>query len=376
MAKASLTLAQQLINIRSITPNDGGCQDLIIDKLKNLGFTITPLDSNGVRNFWAQRGTAEPLFTFSGHTDVVPPGAETKWKSDPFAATVRDGNLYGRGAADMKGALAAMLTATENFIEQHPNHKGSIGFMITSDEEGDATDGTIKIVDYLQAHKIKPTWCLIGEATSRDQIGDVIKIGRRGSLHGFLQVIGKQGHIAYPNLAINPIHRSFKALDALTQVEWDQGNEHFSPTSLQIYNINADTGASNVIPGSLTARFNFRFAPVSTADNLQQRVHEVFDTHGLEYHIDWNLMSQPFLSTPAELTAATQQSVHEVCGYTPEINTTGGTSDGRFIHQLGCELLELGSVNASIHQVNEHIKVAELEKLTELYQRVLEKLLA
>ncbi len=369
----TLKLAQQLINIRSITPNDNGCQELIIQRLAKLGFHIQNLDSNGVKNIWAYRGESGPMLVFSGHTDVVPPGPETKWTTPPFQATVRNGNLYGRGAADMKGALAAMVIATENFVKTHPDHPGRIGFIITSDEEGDAQFGTKKVVQELMQAGTKIDYCIIGEATSSEKVGDSIKIGRRGSLHGHLQVIGKQGHIAYPHLADNPIHRSFSALDALTHIEWDQGNEHFSPTSLQIYNINADTGASNIIPGALTARFNFRFAPVSSADSLKKRVHEIFDEHDLRYKIEWNLSSKPFLSTPGKLLSAVKTVIVEQCQIEPNVNTGGGTSDGRFLADMGCEIVELGVLNKYIHKVNEHVKVSDLETLTHLYENILQK---
>lgn len=371
----TLALAKQLINIRSITPEDNGCQTVLADHLNAMGFKVEHLPSNGVKNIWARHGDSDPLFIFSGHTDVVPPGPESRWTTPPFNASTRDGYLYGRGAADMKGALAAMMIGCQQFIKQNPNHPGSIGFMITSDEEGSADDGTVKIVDYLQQHHIVPKWCIIGEASSNQQLGDVIKVGRRGSLHGELRVFGKQGHIAYPQLADNPIHRSFKALDALTQTQWDQGNEHFTPTSLQIYNINADTGASNIIPGSLTARFNFRFSPTTSSETLQQHVHDVFDKHELHYKINWNLSSQPFLSPRGELIKACKHTIKELCNITPEANTAGGTSDGRFISKTGCEIVELGAVSQCIHQVNEHIKLDDLEKLTDLYFGILKKLL-
>lgn len=376
MNTPTLSLAQELIKIRSITPNDNGCQKILIDRLKKLGFTIEEIHSNGVSNFWAQHGTEKPLFVFSGHTDVVPPGPEEKWTSPPFSPEIRNDHLYGRGAADMKSALAAMITATENFFQHNKKHSGSIGFIITSDEEGTATDGTIKVIEHLKQKNTAIDWCLIGEATGIDQVGDSIKVGRRGSLHGQLEVIGKQGHIAYPQLADNPIHRSFKALDALTHIEWDQGNEFFNPTSFQIYNIDADTGATNIIPGTLKAKFNFRFAPTSTAESLQERVHKVFDDHQLNYRIHWDLSSQPFLSKPARLTEAVKESIKEVCDIDTHANTTGGTSDGRFIAPTGAEVVELGPSNKSIHQVDENIKLEDLEKLTALYENILQKLLS
>ncbi len=364
LTQETLELASNLINRESITPHDGNCQELLIEQLHAMGFTIESLPSGNVKNFWARRGKQGPLLVFSGHTDVVPPGPLEKWHSPPFEATIRDNCLFGRGAADMKSALAAMIIACKQFIAQYPHHAGSLGFIITSDEEGEAQHGTLQVVKYLQEQHISIDWCLIGEASSQQELGDAIKIGRRGSLHGFLQVIGKQGHIAYPHLADNPIHRSFKVLDELTQLSWDQGNEYFTPTSFQIYNIQADTGASNVIPGSLTARFNFRFSPASTAEQLQQRVHKVLDDHGLNYRIEWQLSGQPFFSPPGRLAEACSKAIKEICQVETRSNTTGGTSDGRFLTALGCEIVELGPSSKSIHQVNEHIKLDDLENLT------------
>ncbi len=375
MTSETLVLAKQLINIQSTTPNDNGCQDIIIKQLKSLGFSIEKLPSGKVSNFWAKHGKTTPLFVFAGHTDVVPSGLKDDWKSSPFTATIRDGHVYGRGAADMKSALAAMVIGCKRFIEKYPEHEGSIAFLITSDEEGDAIDGTRKVIEYLGKQNIKMDWCLIGEAPSNDHLGDVIKIGRRGSLHGTLQVIGKQGHIAYPQQADNPIHRCFKALDALTHTEWDQGNEHFTPTSFQIYNIQADTGASNVIPGSLTAKFNFRYSPSSTAEDLQQRVHQVFDDHELNYNIQWHVSSKPFLSQNGKLTEATKATIKKICQIDTDANTTGGTSDGRFIAPTGTEVIELGPSSKSIHQVDENMNIKDLETLTDLYEGILEHLL-
>lgn len=369
----TLALAQSLINIPSITPNDNGCQRVITKALEQMGFEITPLNSGEVSNLFARRGTTGPLLAFCGHTDVVPPGPDANWSSPPFTATVKDNVLYGRGAADMKGALAAMLIGCQRFIEKHPDHPGSIAFLITSDEEGEATDGTIKLVEYLERENIPLDYAIIGEASSSNRVGDAIKIGRRGSLHGTLQVFGKQGHIAYPQFADNPIHRCFKALDKLSHTEWDAGNAHFSPTSFQIYNIQADTGATNIIPGSLSTRFNFRFSPASTADSLQQRVHKVLDDHALNYQIDWHLSSEPFLSTPGVLTQAVIDSIQAHCQIDTHPNTTGGTSDGRFIARLGTEIVELGAVSTCIHQVDEHVAVADLETLTKLYADILER---
>lgn len=372
----TLTLAQQLINIESVTPNDNGCQNILIDRLKKMGFDITLLNSNDVSNFFAVRGNdTKCLFAFSGHTDVVPAGDLSEWNSPPFKASVRDGKLFGRGAADMKTALAAMIIATERFVTKHPNHPGKTGFLITSDEEGNAIDGTAKIVDYLQQKNIRIDYCLVGEATSNKKLGDVIKVGRRGSLHGDLTVHGKQGHIAYPHLAINPIHRSFQALDHLTKIEWDTANALFSPTSFQIYNINADTGATNIIPGSLTARFNFRYSPESTAESLQKKVEKVFEAHQLDYDIRWNHSSKPFHSKSGALTKACEAAILQLCNVTTEANTTGGTSDGRFIAPTGAEVVELGLLNESIHHTDEHTDLNDLEKLTDVYENILERLL-
>lgn len=372
----TLALAEKLLAIESVTPNDNGAQMLIREQLEGLGFRITDLSSGDVTNTWAEYGEEDgPLFVFSGHTDVVPAGPLQKWTHPPFQGTVQDNCLFGRGAADMKGALAAMLIAIKEFIQAQPAPKGRIGVMLTSDEEGDATEGTVKIVEYLLAQNKFIDWCLIGEATSNQVLGDVIKIGRRGSLHGYLQVIGKQGHVAYPQLADNPIHRCFKALDVLTQTEWDQGDSYFDPTTMQIYNIQADTGASNIIPGSLNARFNFRFSPCSNATELQQRVKEILNEYQLNYRLDWNLSSQPFLSKPGKLTEACQTVISTVCGVDAQANTAGGTSDGRFITELGCEIVELGVRNHCIHQVNEHVGLDELEQLTQVYRGILQQLL-
>lgn len=372
---SSLELAQTLINKPSITPNDAGCQTLLRQLLVAMGFDITDVSQGEVTNTWARIGKQGPLLVFSGHTDIVPPGAEHQWISPPFSATIRDNTLYGRGAADMKAALAAMIIACKSFLEKYPHHKGSIAFMITSDEEGQAKLGTKKLVEYCQQQNIDIDWCIIGEASSNERLGDSVKVGRRGSLHGNLKVIGKQGHIAYPQLAENPIHRCFKALDALTQTEWDTGNEHFDPTSFQIYNINADTGATNVIPGVLTASFNFRYAPTTTAEQLTHRVHAIFDEHQLNYEIDWNHASKPFYSHQKSLLPACQKVIAEICGIDTLPNTKGGTSDGRFIADLGCEIIELGAINKSIHHVNEHIAIDDINQLQQLYEGILKQLL-
>ncbi len=368
----TLALACDLINIESITPNDNGCQTILNKRLEALGFTIEDLSCDGIRSTWAVLGTEGPLFVFSGHTDVVPAGDAALWRTPPFKATIREGNLYGRGAADMKSAIAAMLVAVERFLSQH-TPKARIAFMLTSDEEGDGL-GTQYVVNTLIRRKVKIDWCLIGEASSEEVLGDAIKVGRRGSLHGHLRVIGKQGHIAYPQKAENPIHRSFKALEDLTHETWDEGNAYFSPTAFQIYNINADTGASNIIPGGLNARFNFRFAPTSTAETLKSKVISVLDRYGLHYEINWQLCGEPFLSPDGALRTACLNAIKTICNITCQPNTTGGTSDGRFIAKMGSEIVELGVTSDSIHQVNEHVSLSNLEQLTELYNAILEKL--
>src|SRR3989338_2065449 len=369
-----LSLASQLISLPSVTPSDQGCQKILIDRLKKIGFEITALDSNGVSNFYAQRGPQKKLFAFLGHTDVVPPGDISRWISPTFQATIRDGKLYGRGAADMKSALAAMVVAAERFIEKNPDHANGIAFLVTSDEEGDAVHGTAKIVDYLRTQNIHIDYALVGEASSQKKLGDGIKVGRRGSLHGELIVQGKQGHIAYPQLADNPIHRSFQALDALTKTEWDKGNALFSPTSFQIYHIHADTGAANIIPGTLTARFNFRHCPDSTAESLQSRVEAILKAHHLDYSIKWNHSSKPFYSKPGRLTEICTNVIQEICHLATMPNTTGGTSDGRFLAPTGAEIVELGVINESAHHVNECVALEDLEKLAILYERILENL--
>jgi succinyl-diaminopimelate desuccinylase len=371
---ATLTLSQQLIRIASITPNDGGCQKIIQQELRNYDFDFIALDGEKTKNLLAIQPGDKPLIAFSGHTDTVPPGDLQLWHSPPFTPTIKEGYLYGRGAADMKCATAAMIIAYQEFFQKHPNPAFRMAFMLTSDEEGDATEGTINIVNYLIKENITLSWCLIGEASSQKQLGDSIKIGRRGSLHGELYLKGKQGHIAYPQLAQNPIHRCFKALDTLTETHWDNGNEWFTPTSFQIYNIHADTGATNMIPGSLSASFNFRFAPCSQAQTLQQRVTQILDQYHLDYSIKWNLMSTPFLSTPGILTSACQNAIKKNTQIDTRLNTEGGTSDGRFITQTGCEIVELGPINKTIHQVNECIKLEDLTTLKNIYYDTLTEL--
>ncbi|MCO5762434.1 MAG: succinyl-diaminopimelate desuccinylase [Chromatiaceae bacterium] len=372
----TLDLAAELIRRPSVTPADGGCQDLLAERLAAVGFRGEHLPFGEVRNLWARRGTDRPLFCFAGHTDVVPPGPRDHWDSDPFTPAVRDGKLYGRGACDMKGEIAAMVTAAEAFVRAHPDHPGSIAFLITSDEEGPAVDGTVRVVETLEARGEKIDWCLVGEPSSHERLGDIIKNGRRGSLNGFLTVKGRQGHVAYPHRAVNPLHVLAPSLVELVDEEWDQGNAFFPPTTFQIANLNTGTGAENVIPGTLTAQFNFRFSTAVTAETLQRRVATILDRGGFDYDLTWRLSGEPFLTPAGALVEAASQAVAETLGYRPELSTGGGTSDGRFIAPTGAQVLELGAINASIHQVNEHVGVGELEQLAIIYRRILEKLLA
>ena len=373
---ATLALAKQLISLRSVTPDDGGCQDVIAGCLQGSGFSVERLPCGRVQNLWARRGEGSPSLCFAGHTDVVPPGPAEKWIGDPFSALERDGFLYGRGAADMKTSLAAFLVAVERFIARHPRHGGSICFLLTSDEEGDAVDGTAKVVEALAARSERLDYCIVGEPTCTAALGDTIKNGRRGSLSAVLIVKGVQGHVAYPHLARNPIHGALAALAELAATKWDNGNADFPPTTWQISNIHAGTGAANIIPGELSVLFNFRFSTASTADQLKRRVHEVLDRHGIEHRIEWTLSAVPFLTAGGSLLRATRESIFEVTGIDPEISTTGGTSDGRFIASIAHEVLEFGPVNESIHKVNERIAVADMEPLTRIYERLMERLLA
>lgn len=372
----TLDLAAELIRRPSVTPEDGGCQDLLAQRLAASGFRLEHLPFGEVRNLWARRGTDRPLFCFAGHTDVVPPGPRDHWDSDPFTPAVRDGKLYGRGACDMKGEIAAMVTAAEAFVRDHPDHPGSIAFLITSDEEGPSVDGTVRVVETLEARGEKIDWCLVGEPSSQDRLGDTIKNGRRGSLNGFLTVKGRQGHVAYPHRAVNPLHVLAPSLVELVDEEWDQGNAFFPPTTFQIANLNTGTGAENVIPGTLTAQFNFRFSTEVTAETLQRRVATILDRGGFDYDLTWRLSGDPFLTPAGALVEAASQAVMETLGYRPELSTGGGTSDGRFIAPTGAQVLELGAINASIHQVNEHVGIEELEQLSTIYRRILEKLLS
>jgi succinyl-diaminopimelate desuccinylase len=373
---ATLELSRALIERPSVTPDDKGCQQLLAERLEKIGFVIEHLRFGDVDNLWARRGTTAPLFAFAGHTDVVPTGPLTDWITHPFKPEVRDGYLFGRGAADMKSSIAAMITACERFVAGHSDHTGSIAFLITSDEEGPSVDGTIKVVEHLEARNERIKWCLVGEPSSKDQTGDIIKNGRRGSLCGVLTIQGRQGHVAYPHLADNPIHRAAPALHELASIEWDSGNEFFPPTTFQISNITAGTGAENVIPGSLEALFNLRFSTESTAESLKSQVTAVLDRHGLDYNIQWRLSGQPFLTPAGELVEAARKAIHSTVGINTGLSTSGGTSDGRFIAPTGAQVVELGPVNATIHQTNECVNIAELDKLSAIYEEILEQLLA
>lgn len=372
----TLTLTKQLIAFPSITPQDANCQAIIIQFLQDLGFNIEQFNCGQVTNLWARRGQQEPLLVLAGHTDVVSPGPEQHWSYPPFIPTEHAGYLYGRGAADMKGGLAAMLTAVCKFIQTYPNHEGSIGFLITSAEEGPGELGTPKILERLAERQETITWCLIGEPTSKQRLGDMIKIGRRGSLSGNLTIYGKQGHVAYPHLAANPIHLAAPILAELSQIEWDQGNDHFQPTTFQLSNIQAGTGASNVIPGELNAQFNLRYSPELTAEQIKQRVHACLDKHQIKYHIAWQHSGSPFYCKPAKLAQACQAAIQAVTGIDTELSTSGGTSDGRYIAQIGCQVVELGLCNATIHQVNECVKITDLNQLHEVYYQILVQLLS
>lgn len=372
---STLQLAIDLISRPSVTPDDQGCQQLMIERLEKLGFAVEKLRFEEVDNFWARRNNEGPLLVFAGHTDVVPTGPVEKWQVHPFKPEIRDGILYGRGAADMKGSLAAMITACESFIAEHPQHAGSIGFLITSDEEGPSINGTVKVVQHLQARNEKIDMCLVGEPSSTSKLGDVVKNGRRGSLSGNLTVLGKQGHVAYPHLAENPIHLAAPALAELAAEVWDQGNEFFPPTTFQVSNIHAGTGANNVIPGECDIMFNLRFSTEVTDAQLKQRVEAILDKHGLHYQLEWVLSGQPFLTPKGELVEATCRAIRDVCGYDTELSTAGGTSDGRFIAPTGAQVLELGPLNATIHQLNEHVKADDLITLSKIYHRMMEHLL-
>ena len=370
-----IDLLCELVRRRSITPDDAGCQALIAERLTRLGFECEALNFNDVTNLWARRGTASPVLCFAGHTDVVPPGNEAEWQHPPFEATFVDDYIYGRGSADMKSGLAAMLVAVENFLDAHPQHDGSIALLITSDEEGRARDGTLKVIEALQDRNEPIDWCVLGEPSSQHALGDVVRIGRRGSLSGMLNVLGVQGHVAYPQLADNPIRRFAPVLAELHQIQWDDGNEHFPPTSFQVVDIRAGIGAPNVTPGELSARFNFRYSTEWTHESLQRKVESVFDAHDISYELNWHLSGKPFLTEPGKLIDAVSQAVAEETGSPPELSTGGGTSDGRFIAPAGADVVELGPVNASIHKIDEHVKVDDVITLTRMYQRIMELML-
>ncbi len=371
----SIALLLELIRRPSITPDDAGCQDILAEHLTRLGFECEAMPFGDVKNLWARRGTSGPVLCFAGHTDVVPPGSDDEWQSDPFEPTVRDGHLYARGSADMKSGLAAMVVALENFVEAHSDHAGSLAMLITSDEEGRARDGTLKVIEALQARGEHIDWCVLGEPSSQSTLGDIVRVGRRGSLSGMLTVRGVQGHVAYPQLADNPIARFAPILSELHTVEWDQGNEFFPPTSFQVVDIHAGVGAPNVTPADLSARFNFRYSTVWDHEGLKAKVHSIFDAHDFDYELKWHLSGEPFLTEAGKLTEAVTQAVSEHTGEAPELSTGGGTSDGRFISPAGTDVIELGPVYASIHKVNEHVRIEDVVKLTTMYQRIAELML-
>jgi succinyl-diaminopimelate desuccinylase len=372
----SLILLEELIRRESVTPLDAGCQDLLAQRLTGLGFIDERMDFADTQNLWLRRGTDKPLLVFLGHTDVVPPGPLAAWHTPPFEPTIRDGKLYGRGAADMKGGIAAFVTAVERFIRSYTEHKGSIAIMMTSDEEGIATNGVVKMVEVLEQRGDKIDWCLVGEPSSDQKIGDVIRVGRRGSLCAKLTVLGIQGHVAYPELAENPIHRFAPALKELTEEVWDQGNAFFPPTRLQVSNINGGTGAENIIPGQLEIQFNLRFCTELDEITIKNRTQAILDKHGFNYRIEWRLSGNPFLTSQGHLVDATHAAIKTVCGFETRDDTGGGTSDGRFIAPTGAQVIELGPLNASIHKVNEHIGLDELETLSRVYEQILVNLLA
>jgi len=371
----TLELACELVRRPSVTPEDQGCQELIAERRAAIGFTVEPMPFGEVTNLWARRGSEGPLLCLAGHTDVVPAGPLDLWDSDPFDPVIRDGMLHGRGAADMKGSVAAMVTAVESFVAAHPDHPGSLAFLLTSDEEGPAVNGTAKVIERLQQRGEHIDYALVGEPSSREQLGDSIKNGRRGSLSGFLTIHGKQGHVAYPHLAKNPFHAAADALAALCAVVWDQGNAYFPPTSFQIANLNMGTGAENVIPGQLEAQFNLRFSTELDPETIKRRVRAILDQGDFDYELSWRLSGYPFLTTPGELVDAARSAIREVCGIETELSTSGGTSDGRFIAPTGAQVLELGPLNATIHQVDECVAVADLDQLHRIYGRMIERLL-
>ncbi|MDA8753992.1 succinyl-diaminopimelate desuccinylase [Luminiphilus sp.] len=371
----SVALTKELISKQSVTPADDGCQPLLAERLSKLGFNCESLPREEVLNLWATRGTHGPTLVFAGHTDVVPPGPREHWDSDPFVPTERAGFLYGRGAADMKASLAAMVVATESFVANHPNHRGRIGYLITADEEGPAIHGTRYVVDTLQRRGESIDWCVVGEPSSTSTLGDIIKNGRRGSINATLTIKGKQGHVAYPHLADNPMHKAFAALTALSELSWDSGNDYFDPTQLQFSNIHSGTGATNVIPGELVAVFNLRFSTEITADEIQSKCQAVLDATGIDYSLDWQLSGNPFLTEPGDLVDAVRESIMTVTGVSTQLSTGGGTSDGRFIATMGSQIIELGPINASIHQRNEHVLLSDIPKLARIYEGIMERLL-
>jgi succinyl-diaminopimelate desuccinylase len=372
----TLRLTEELIARASVSPADGGCQAVMIERLEAVGFAVESMRFGPVDNFWATHGSGGPVFCFAGHTDVVPSGPPEEWQSDPFTPVIQDGWLYGRGAADMKSGLAAMLTACEEFVRRRPEHRGTIALLITSDEEGPSVDGTRRVVEVLRERKQPIDWCLVGEPSSESTLGDTIKIGRRGSLSGRLTVHGIQGHIAYPQFANNPVHAVAPALAELAARTWDRGNEHFQPTTFQVSNISAGTGAPNVIPGELKARFNLRYSTEQTVDGLKTVVEELLRRHGVNYSLEWFISGYPFLTVPGELSQAAARAVQEQLHITPKLSTGGGTSDGRFIAPMGAQVIEIGVINATIHKVNECVRVADIDALHGIYLRTLELLLA
>ena len=370
-----IDLAQQLIKRPSLSPDDAGCQAIMIARLKALGFTIEPMNFGDTQNFWAWRGEGKTL-AFAGHTDVVPMGDESRWINPPFEPAIRDGMLFGRGAADMKGSLAAMVVAAERFVAANPHHRGRLAFLITSDEEANATYGTVKVVEALMARQERLDYCLVGEPSSTERVGDVVKNGRRGSMTANLHIHGVQGHVAYPHLADNPVHRALPALAELAATEWDQGNDFFPPTSMQIANVQAGTGSNNVIPGEFFVQFNFRFSTELTDELIKQRVQALLEKHQLRYTIEWKVSGQPFLTARGELVDAVVRAVRHYSEISPTLETTGGTSDGRFIAQMGAQVVELGPVNATIHKINECVSAADLQLLSRMYQRIMDQLIA
>jgi len=371
----TIQLVKDLVSRASVTPDDAGCQDLLISRLQAIGFQVERLRFDDVDNFWARRGTTDPVLAFAGHTDVVPTGPEEAWKFPPFEPVIENDMMYGRGTADMKGSIGAMVTACERFVQQHPDHQGSLAFLITSDEEGPSINGTVKVVEHLEARQEKITWCLVGEPSSNKQLGDVIKNGRRGSLNGYMTVNGVQGHVAYPHLSKNPIHLFAPALAELCIQQWDMGNEFFPPTTFQVSNLNSGTGAENVIPGTADVKFNFRFSTETSENEIRQNVHNILDKHGLDYQLDWRLSGNPFITPKGELVNAATTAIKDIMGIDTELSTSGGTSDGRFIAPTGAQVLELGPLNATIHQINECVSCNDLDHLSDIYESILVKLL-